>query len=256
MTTTLRVCYGRLVHRPIVALALCLVVATGASACRRRHLGPSAPTSADARWQRRLEGLARRELSCRAVRLIALNASVWQVDGCGHLLEYELLCAGRHCTWHRIEPAAVRAARDFACPLTGLAAAVPSATRRDFSGCGRAASYTLACGATHCEWQSYGASGAPAAGGYAASATVSTGGYGAAPGAVPPPASGPPAGTVGDASLADIVIPPPPGAYAEPPQPIVAVPAPASPPPVPGPTATPPAPPPSTDDVVIPPPPP
>ena len=189
--------------------------------------------------QRRLEGLARRDLSCRAVRLIALNESVWQVDGCGNLIEYELLCAGRHCSWHRIEPAALRAARDFACPLAGLAAAVPSATRRDFSGCGRAASYSLTSGANHCEWVSLTAYG-PGPGDAAA------GGYGA------PPTTAVPAAAVGDDSLADVVIPPPPGAAAVAPQPITSIPAAEAAAPTP-PAVAPEA---ASDDVVIPPPPP
>lgn len=203
----------------LATAAFVALLCLGAGGCRR-HIGATVPSSADARWQRRLEGLARRDLGCRAVRLVALNEAVWQVDGCGHLLEYELLCAGRHCSWHRIEPAALRAARDFACPISSLAASVPAATRRDFSGCGRAASYTLHCGASHCEWQTYAAPGA----GYAVSAAAPPGyGTGAAP-----------AGTTGEGSLDDVVIPPPPGAApaappttapsTEPPQPITAVP--------------------------------
>lgn len=249
-----RFCYPRAVRRPLAAVLVALFVLASAASCSSRSYGASTPAAADARWQRRLEGLARRELGCRSVRLVALNTSVWQVDGCGLLVEYELLCAGRHCSWHRIEPAALRAARDFGCPIGALSATASSATRRELAGCGRAATYSLMCGANHCEWQSYGAS-APVAAGYGPA------GYGPAGAAVtgsvalPPPATG----TVGDESLADVVIPPPPGAYAEPPQDVTAIPPSttppaASPPPASGGGATT-APAASTDDVAIPPPP-
>lgn len=179
--------------RALVAVGA-LVVVVGCGGLRARRDG-----TVDSRALGRLERIGQRDMRCReAMRVVQLTNVEFQVDGCGQLREYAYMCVGRRrCDWQPVVPAVGRATVDMQCAIEQLAMAAPTATQRDFLGCGRAASYQLICTAGGCTWVS-----------------------------MPPPAvaTAPVAPTtatlslsVGDPTLETAVIPPPPGS-APPPQ--------------------------------------
>ena len=128
------------------------------------------------------------------------------MDGCGQLREYAFTCVGRRrCDWNPVVPAIGRATVDLQCPIEQLAMAAPSATERDFIGCGRAANYQLLCIDDGCTWVSLPAP-APPAVVVAAPPTMTL--------------ASPTLEITADATLDGAVIPPPPGgASALPPAP-------------------------------------
>jgi hypothetical protein len=190
----------------LVAFALlALVACAGYRGIREPLLTPY-----NSRWERRLERTARRDLSCRAVRMIPLSETVLQADGCNRVAEYGLFCLGsRDCDWRAFEGVATRASRDLSCPDTGISVTATSAMERQVYGCGRVASYTLTCAPQHCAWSPVAVSPtAPAPVGVVA---VTVSGDVVIP--PPPGAEGTPPGAEGtETSGAEAVIPPPPGA--------------------------------------------
>jgi hypothetical protein len=194
----------------------------GALGCGARAYG-GRTRQPDTRAMVRLERQAQREMHCGSpLRVVPLGTSAFQVDGCGQLREYAYVCPGRRCAFEPIIPAVVRASQDLQCAPQQLVAAADSATHRAFFGCMRGAAYHLLCLDHGCTWSR------------TPEAVTITSPEAAAPTLAPSPV---------DPVLADVAIPPPPGAAAPVPAP------PPAPPPAPAPAPA------STDSVVIPPPP-
>ncbi len=219
----------------LVAFALLVLVACGGYRGIREPL----LTPYNNRWERRLERTARRDLGCRAVRLIPLSESVLQADGCNRVAEYGLFCLGsRDCDWRAFEGVSRRASRDLGCAEAGLSITASSAMERQVYGCGHVASYSLSCAPQHCAWTP--AAVTPTAAPIELVAITAEG-----EAVIPPPPGSAASGGATSGGEAEAVIPPPPGASA--PAPPDAGSADAIPPP-PGASTT-------TDDAVIPPPP-
>jgi hypothetical protein len=218
-----------------MALLVCFSLSLFSACGGYRGIREPQLTAYNSRWERRLTRTARTDLACREVRLIPLSDSVIQADGCSRVAEYGLFCLGsRDCNWRAFEGVAAHASRDLACHEAALSISAVSATQRNVFGCGRTASYTLACAPQHCAWTSMSVS--PSVAPIEVVAVT--------PGATddiaipPPPGSTSDAPPPGPASATDaVVIPPPPGST--PPPPISGAPTSGG----------------STDEIVIPPPP-
>ena len=172
-------------------MTLVVLLAIAAIGCGPRIRTTSVSTP-DRRAVMRLEQLAQQEMRCGTpLRFTSLELGAYQVDGCGQTREYAYVCAGRRCSFQPIVPAVLRASADLQCAPEQLQFAAQSATHRAFFGCARGAAYMLVCAGRGCTW-----SRTPEA---VALATPSED-Y------VPAPAP------IGDPSLLDVIIPPPPSA--------------------------------------------
>ena len=154
-------------ERSLVAFALrgalVLLVLTG---CTRHIAAPGSTPVVDQSRVEQLERLAAHDMACdmRTLRVIGLNEVAFQVDGCGQVREYSLHCTGGRrrasCRWVPITPAPVLAQTEMICPLPQLTITGPEATLREISGCGRSATYQLACDSLQCTWGMVGHAGA------------------------------------------------------------------------------------------------
>lgn len=185
----------------LVVLAALAALTALVAGCHRH--GVPGPRAADERGERRLERLARRDLDCGEVRLLALRDAAYQVDGCGRLAEYAYVCTGRRCEWVSIEAAVRHAERDLGCTRELLSGSAPAPTQRDFVGCGRAISYSLECNTVSCDWQLFVTRGPAASAG-------ATPGAGSLETVAVPPAPGAPAASAAPIELElELAIPAP-----------------------------------------------
>jgi hypothetical protein len=142
-----------------LAIASTSVIAAGCAGVSRprRYAGAveGAPRVDDHRL-RNLHRAASRETGCpeHALTLRPLTEQVWEVSGCGLSQEYAMVDPRgfRRSEWQPIAPLALRASNELSCPASGLAIQAPTSNVRTVSGCGRSATYALACGARACEW--------------------------------------------------------------------------------------------------------
>jgi hypothetical protein len=154
--------------------------------------------SATGREMVRLERTAQRDMRCRApLRVIALEAGAYELDGCGDSREYAHVCTGRRCVFQPITPAILRAAADLSCAPQQLHVGAQSPTHRAYYGCSRGAAYALVCVDHGCTWAR-------------TAEVVSIAAASAAPTPAAPAAL--PIYSPADSTLSDVPIPPAPGA--------------------------------------------
>lgn len=130
--------------------------------CAAPHARPvSGAPAVTARRVENLRVVASRLMACPvdAITTEPLTDQVWQARGCGDTRELAIVDRGSMARWEPVTPPNVRASNELACPLDRLVISAPTGAERDVSGCGRAASYQLACSAVQCEWVMTGHSG-------------------------------------------------------------------------------------------------
>lgn len=134
----------------VLTLVACV---TGCTVHSRNRGAETAPAVTGRRLEN-LRAVASRHMACPidAIDAQPLTEQVWQARGCGESREFEIVQAGRMAEWRPITPANVRASNELACPVDRLAVSAPTEGQRDVSGCGRSASYQMACNQVQCEW--------------------------------------------------------------------------------------------------------
>jgi len=169
-------------------LVLVALTAMGAMGCRRRGRTPGAVS---ARYQRNLLRLAARDTGCAANQLqpmqITGDPAVFAVTGCTFPIEYWLQCGrrGRRCRWSRVPTLNEQAAAPLQCQPQMIQQQLTQAPNmRVAMGCGRQATFGMACNGSACGWAMAGPAQAPTP---AATAAVPPPPGGAQVSAVPPP---------------------------------------------------------------------
>jgi len=139
-------CYRARMIRALGCAWLVLLVACGG-------VRVASVRTATPREIQRLESLARNEMRCPVpLRVTALEAGAYALDGCGTSREYAHVCTGRRCVFQPIVPAILRASGDLQCAPELLTTAAQSPTHRAYYGCSRGAAYELVCVDRGCTW--------------------------------------------------------------------------------------------------------
>lgn len=149
----------RQIHSKLFALAIAITV-TGCGSAQHGRGADGAPVATDRRLEN-LRAVASRHIACPldGISVEPLTDQVWLARGCGDAREFAIIDAGRMAQWQPITPANVRASNELACPAERLVASAPTGAHRQVAGCGRSASYELACSPAQCEWVMVGQSG-------------------------------------------------------------------------------------------------
>lgn len=134
-----------------------LVALVGASAfgCRRHVV---VEDGRGMRYQRNLIRYAVRDTDCPAAQLtpmqIGAQPDVYTVTGCTFPVEYWLQCGrGRHCRWQRVPTLNEQAAASLACQPQLIQQQLTQAPNvRIAAGCGRQATFQIACNGAACGW--------------------------------------------------------------------------------------------------------
>ncbi len=175
-------------------VALVALMAAGAFGCRRHVVVQDGRA---ARYQQHLIRYAARDTGCQAGQLtpmqIGQQPGVYTVTGCSFPVEYWLQCGrrGRHCRWRRIPTLNEQAAATLACQPQMIQQQFTQAPNvRVAAGCGRQATFQIACNGEACGWAMAGPIGG-------AAAATPPPGYGGATVVQPTtqPAAGPPVDT-------------------------------------------------------------
>lgn len=135
----------------LLAIAASVLTLAG---CTHQYTPEPAPMVTSRRAEN-LRNVASRHMSCpmNLVDIEPLTPQVWQARGCGQTAEFAIVQRGPVARWDRLQPVQVRASNALACPIERMVIAAPTGTAREVSGCGRNATYQLACTDRECRWE-------------------------------------------------------------------------------------------------------